>query len=160
MKHIYTFILLSFVLFSCNSDDNDPEVACLRTSPITNGNLYIALVNAEGENLIANQTYIADDITIDDLNSGTTASGVVFTGVQGLENLIGMGIYGEEGNNTFEINLSDTETDTLILNLVREEFGDICPVSLLIPTAAIYNGEVVEIQEDTDIGYLITVVKE
>lgn len=156
MKKIYSFIFLSFFLFSCNSDDNDPEVACLRTDPITNGSLFIELVNAQGESLIGN--YIAEDITVS--SSGGVITNVVFPEIPEIANFISVPIIGQEGDNTFEINLSATEIDTLILNLVREEFGDICPVSLLVPISAVYNGEVVEIQDDPEVGYLITVVKE
>ena len=160
MKNIYAFLVLSLLLFSCNSDDNDPEVACLRTSPITNGSFFVELVDAQGASLIGN--YVAADITID-VTAGSnmvTITNVVFPDIADIANFISIPIVGEEGDNRYEINLSATETDTLILNLVREEFGDICPVSLLVPISAVYNGEEVEIQDNPDIGYLITVVKE
>ncbi|MEP0263046.1 hypothetical protein [Dokdonia sp.] len=157
MKHLYTLALFSVLLFSCNSDDNDPEIACL-TEPIFS-NLFIDVVNAQGENLIANQTYIADNITIDDVTNGYTSSGVVFMGVPGIENLIALGIYGQDGDNTFEINLSDIETDTLVLNLTRSETGGPCSQFVFTLNSAVYNDEPKDIQ-DFGGDFLITVVKE
>jgi hypothetical protein len=116
-------------------------------------------VNAQGENLIANQTYIADDITIDDVTNGYTSSGVVFTSVSGIENFIALGIYGQDGNNTFEINLSETEIDTLVLNLTRSETGGPCSQFIFTLNSTVYNDESISIQ-DFGGDFLITVIKE
>jgi hypothetical protein len=155
MKSIYTCLLLCFLLFSCNSDDND-EIQCITIEPISS-TLFIELVNAQGENLIENGTYVTEDITID-FNESTFAN-VVFTDVPGLENFIGINIFGEDGDNTFEINLSGTEVDTLVLNLTREETGGPCSQTVFELNTVTYNGESEELQ-DFGGDFLITVVKE
>ncbi len=155
MKQLSFFILLSLFLFSCSSDD-DPEIACDLIQAIQS-NLYIDLVNGQGENLIENGTYNPNDITID--VNGSTFTGVVFTNVEGIENFIAIGVFGEDGDNTFEISLSDTETDTLILNLTRSETGGPCSQFVFALNSAVYNDEVQEIQ-DFGGDFLITVVKE
>lgn len=156
MKSIYTCLLLSFFLFSCNTDDNDAEVACPLEIPVF-ANLLIELVNAEGENLIENGTYIPANITID--SNGNTLTNVVLTNVEGLENFIAIGLSGEDGDNTFEINLSGTETDILVLNISREEIGDLCPQTVFELNAVIYN-DVSKETQDFGGDILITVVKE
>lgn len=156
MKYLYTFILFSVLLFSCNSDDNDPEVACSLELPAVS-NLFIELVNAQGENLIENETYIPADITIE--TNGNTLTNVVFTNVEGLENFVAVGVFGDDGDNIYQINLSGTETDTLILNLTREEIGDPCPQIAFMLNTAVYNNESKEIQSFGG-DFLITVIKE
>lgn len=154
MKQLSLFILLSLFLFSCSSDD--PEVSCDFIQAI-GSNLYIDLVNEQGENLIENGTYNPDDIIIN--FNGSVFTGAVFTEVQGIENFITIGVFGEDGDNTYEIRLSDTETDTLILNLTREETGGPCSQFVFILNSVAYNGEIQEI-EDFGGDFLITVVKE
>ncbi len=152
MKSIYTCLLLCAFLFSCNSDDTQ----CLTILPVSS-NLFIELVNTEGENLIENGTFQADAITID-FNENTFTN-VVFTNVAGLESFIGINIFGEDGDNTFTINLSDTETDVLVLNITREETGGPCSQSIFTLNSVTYNGESKELQ-DFGGDFLITVVKE
>ena len=153
MKSIYTCLLLSFFLFSCNSDD---DVNCT-SEPAFSPSVFIELVNAEGENLIDNGTYVAEDITIDFNDS--TFTNVVFTDVPGIANLIGLNVFGEDGDNILNINLSDTETDILVLNINREETGGPCSQSFFTLNSATYNGESRELQ-DFGGDFLITVVKE
>ncbi len=152
MKHIYTCLLLSFVLFSCNSDDVD----CI-SEPIFNGAIVIELVNVDGENLIENGTYNAEDITI--AFNDSLLTGVVTTDFPEIANRIVLNIFGQDGDNTFDINLSDTETDELILNLTREATGGPCSQFALLLNAALYNSETIALQ-DSDVGYLMTIVKE
>ncbi|WP_299674236.1 hypothetical protein [uncultured Dokdonia sp.] len=154
MKRFSLFIIVSILLFSCNSDDS--ETICNPTLVIESI-LFIELVNTEGENLIENGIYNPDDITIG--FNGNIFTGVVFTGVQGVENVIVLNVFGEEGDNTFDINLSDTETDTLILNISKEEISDPCIQLVITVNEVIYNGESKELQ-DFEGGFLITVVKE
>ena len=155
MKHLSLFILLSLFLFSCSSDD-EPVVACDLKQAIQS-NLYIDLVNGQGENLIEKGTYNPDDITID--FNGSTFTGTVFTGVQGIENFIAIGIFGEDGENTLEIHLSETETDTLVMNLTRSETGGPCSQFVFALNSVVYNGETQDVQ-DFGGDFLTTVVKE
>jgi hypothetical protein len=152
MKNIYTFILLSFVLFSCNSDDVD-----CTSEPIFNGAIVIELVNVDGENLIENGAYNAEDITI--AFNDSLLTGVVTTDLPEIANRIVLNIFGEDGDNTFDINLSDTETDELVLNLTREATGGQCSQFALTLNTALYNSETIELQ-NSDVGYLMTIVKE
>jgi hypothetical protein len=156
MKSIYIYLLLCLLLFSCNSDESESEIICDFPGAITS-NLFIELVNAQGENLIENGTYIPTDITID--FNGNTLTNVVFTKVEGLENFAYVGIFGEDGDNAFEINLSDTETDALVLNLTREEISGPCAQFVFRLNSAGYNDELKEIQSYGG-DFLITVVKE
>ncbi len=155
MKQISLCILLSFILFSCANDDNDPEIACDLIQAI-GSNLYIDLVNGQGENLIENGTYNPNDITID--FNGNTFTGVI-TGVEGIQNFVTVGVFGDDGDNTLEIRLSDTETDTLVMNLTRSETGGPCAQFVFQLNSAIYNGVSRELQ-DFGGDFLITVVKE
>lgn len=115
------------------------------------------MVNVAGENLIDNGTYIADNITID-FNESTFVN-VFFTDSPEIANLIGLNVFGQDGDNTFEINLSDTETDILVLNTNREETGGPCSQSFFTLNSVSYNGESKELQ-DFGGNFLITVVKE
>lgn len=156
MKFIYTFILFSFFLFSCQSDDDSPEIACTTVTSVFS-NLFIELVNPEGQNLIENGTYIPANITID--SNGNTFTNVVFTNVEGLENFVAVGVSGNDGDNTFEIHLSDTETDILVLNVTAEEIGGLCPQTVFALNTVMYNDASKETQ-DYGGDLLITVVKE
>ncbi|GGG23795.1 hypothetical protein GCM10011344_25720 [Dokdonia pacifica] len=155
MKRISLYILLSFFLFSCANDDNEPEIACDLIDAISS-NLFIELVNAEGENLIENGTYNPNNITID--FNGNTFTGVI-TGVEGIQNFVTVGVSGNNGDNTFEISLSDMETDTLVLDLTRMETEGPCAQFVFQLNSAIYNGVSRELQ-DFGGDFLITIVKE
>jgi len=158
MKSHCTIILLALFIFSCSTDDNEAEIACSLLTPVSN-NLYINLVNTQGENLIENDSYQADGISINNLSNGTTSTNLVLENVEGLENFITLGAIGQDGDNTFEINLSSTETDILILNLTVERIGGDCPQTIYKLNTAVYNGEAQQVQ-DYGGEPLITVVKD
>lgn len=153
MKYICTCILLSFILFSCQSDD---DINCT-SEPAFSPAVFIELVNVQSENLIENGIYIADDITIGFNES--TFTNVVFTDSPQIANFIGLNVFGEDGDNTLEINLSDTETDILVLNINREQTGGPCSQSFFTLNSVTYNSESKELQ-DFGGDFLITVVKE
>jgi len=117
-------------------------------------NLFIKLIDAEGNNLIKNETYIADDITV--LFNESTYTNVVYNDVQGIENLIILNLIGIDGDNTVKINLSNDITDTLILNLTAE--SEVCGWTFFTLNSATYNDEIKTI-EDFNGNYLISVVK-
>ena len=156
MKRISLFILLSFFLFSCANDDNEPEIACDLIDAISS-NLFIELINTEGENLIENGMYNPNDITID--FNGNTFTNVVFTEVEGIQDFVAVSIFGDDGDNTIEIRLSETETDTLVMNLTRMETEGPCAQFVFQLNSATYNGVSRELQ-DFGGDFLITVVKE
>ncbi|MBQ4820922.1 hypothetical protein [Aquimarina sp. MMG016] len=156
MKQIF-FLLSLFFMVSCSNDDTDPcSVGVLDTSTdIGLQNLFIELVDTEGNNLIENGTYSANDISISYNNSIIT--GVVFQQVQSIQYFIIMNIFGQEGDNIFLINLNDTETDTLILNLSIEP-GDLCLPDFRKLNAVTYN-EIEQNIEDFEGENKITVIK-
>lgn len=152
MKHL-VFVFLVMIVFSCQSND---EIDCSSYLTVPTKSLFIKLVDNNGNNLIENETYIADDIKI--VFNGYTNNQVVFKNVPGIENLIVLNIFGNEGNNTFNIQLSDNETDILILNLDTEEPTNPCGFTFFKLNSATYN-DVVETIEDFNGEYLITIVK-
>lgn len=146
-------ILFCFLcLFSCKNDDKE-DIDCALFDPAIS-NLFIKLVDSNGNNLIENEIYKADDITI--LLNNYTATNVVFKNIPELNNLIALNIHGENGNNTFKIKLSENETDTLVLNLTLE--STICGFSFFKLNSATYNDKAQTI-EDFNGNYLITVIK-
>ncbi len=152
--HMKSFLIVfaCLCLFSCKNDD-EPEIDCALFDPFIS-NLSIKLIDSEGQNLIENNTYIADDITV--LFNGNTYTNVVFNDVQGIENLITLNLIGLDGDNTLKINLSQEISDTLILNLTAE--SQICGWTFFTLNSANYNGVFQQI-EDFNGNYLITVVK-
>lgn len=146
-------MLVALLLFSCGNNDDD--VACLSIDP-SDSNLFIDLVNAQGENLIANGTYAAEDIIVRFRDFETTNPVVT---VEGFENFILVSVLGGvQGNNTFEIVLSDTTTDTLVVNVSVEEGGGECNFTRYTINAAVYNDNTQTI-EDVGSGQLIRVVR-
>ncbi|GAA4280416.1 hypothetical protein [Gaetbulibacter aestuarii] len=144
--------LCLLLLCSCDKP-KDPEVDCSLYDPFFS-NLLIELVDDQGENLIENNTYPADEITIN--YKGNISTNVVFNDVPGLENLISMNLFGDAGENTFILNLSDTVSDTLVLNLSIDI--PVCNIPLYTLNTATYNGEVQSIITENG-TYRITVVK-
>jgi hypothetical protein len=151
MKYL-SIIICVLCLTSCNNHDKE-EIDCALFDPAIS-NLFIKLIDAEGNNLIENETYIADDITV--LFNESTYTNVVYNDVQGIENLIILNLIGIDGDNTVKINLSNDITDTLILNLTAE--SEVCGWTFFTLNSATYNDEIKTI-EDFNGNYLITVLK-
>lgn len=150
MKTIGT-LLCFLILFSCK-DDKD-EIDCSLFDP-ANPNLYIKLLDSNGNNLIENNTYKPNEITVS--FNGQTITNVVFTTVKGLENLITLNVMGTEGNNQFDIKLSNSETDVLIMNLSL--ISQKCGWKFYKLNSVTYNDEIVSIKDESG-NYSITVVK-
>ena len=149
----YLSIIICFLcLTSCKNNDKE-EIDCALFDPAIS-NLFIKLIDAKGNNLIENETYIADDITV--LFNESTYTNVVYNDVQGIENLIVLNLIGINGDNTIKINLSNNITDTLILNLTTE--SEVCGWTFFTLNSATYNDEIKTI-EDFNGNYLITVLK-
>lgn len=151
MKYL-SIIICVLCLTSCKNNDKE-EIDCALFDPAIS-NLFIKLIDAEGNNLIENETYIADDITV--LFNESTYTNVVYNDVQGIENLIVLNLIGINGDNTIKINLSNNITDTLILNLTTE--SEVCGWTFFTLNSATYNDEIKTI-EDFNGNYLITVLK-
>jgi hypothetical protein len=151
MKYL-SIIICVLCLTSCKNHDKE-EIDCALFDPAIS-NLFIKLIDAEGNNLIENETYIADDITV--LFNESTYTNVVYNDVLGIENLIILNLIGIDGDNTVKINLSNDITDTLILNLTAE--SEVCGWTFFTLNSATYNDEIKTI-EDFNGNYLITVLK-
>jgi len=152
MKQPFLLFIILCILASCSKDEKE-TIDCALFDPAIS-NLFIKLVDAEGNNLIENETYIADDITV--LFNDYLYTNVVFNDVEGIENLITLNVIGNDGDNTIKIQLSSEETDTLILNLTAE--SEICGWTFFSINSAIYNDIILTI-EDFNGNYLITAVK-
>ncbi|MFH4966634.1 hypothetical protein V8G61_00400 [Gaetbulibacter sp. M240] len=152
MKH-WLFALIFIFSISCD-DPKDEEIDCSLYDPFLS-NLIIELVNDQGENLIANNTYLADEITVS--FNGYISTNVVFNNVPGLENVITINLFGTSGDNTFMIHLSDTVSDTLVLNLSVDM--SVCNIPLYTLNQATYNGEIQMVSQNDSGNYRITVAK-
>lgn len=152
MKQPFLLFIILCIMASCSKDEKE-TIDCALFDPAIS-NLFIKLVDAEGNNLIENETYIADDITV--LFNDYLYTNVVFNDVEGIENLITLNVIGKDGDNTIKIQLSSGETDTLILNLTAE--SEICGWTFFSINSAIYNDIILTI-EDFNGNYLITAVK-
>lgn len=156
MKCFYVLAVMVLFSFTACSTDDDGEVQC-RETPVQNRFVFIELVNADGINLLENNTYIADDITID--YGESTIVNVVNNDVPGFENLIALMIFGEDGDTIFRIKLSETVEDILKLNLTLTTSEGECP-SLITTLNAITYNDVLQVPEDFFEDLKITVVKE
>jgi len=152
MKHLlYIFLILG--VFSCKNDD---EIDCSYYTSIASKSIFIKLIDSNGNNLIENETYAANTINI--VFGDYTFTDVVFEDVLGIENLIALNIFGNQGDNQFRINLSENETDLLILNIDKQETVNPCVGHIFTLNSATYNG-VIQTLENFDGDYLITVIK-
>jgi|TARA_R110002051_G_scaffold3395_1_gene18367 hypothetical protein len=156
MKYVYSLlVMVLFLVTSCSTDDGG-EVQC-REIPVPNKIIFIELVNADGINLIENETYIADDILIFIGDSTTTS--VFFNDNPDLDNLIAVSVSGEDGDNIFRIQLSDIEEDILKLNLSVTRSEGPCPTRITTLNSITYN-DVLQVPEDFFENCKITIVKD
>ncbi|WP_422857983.1 hypothetical protein ACOKFD_11045 [Flagellimonas sp. S174] len=156
MKKQLFALLLCILCLSCGGNDDDPCSGVI-IDPIVQS-LFIELVDDEGNNLIENGTFPANGITAE--FNRFLITGVVFTEVDGLENLITLNFLGDGGETTWLINLNDQVTDTLIVDLSLNE-GE-CGFSTYTPNSALYNGieQVLSVDFDSAGDARIRVVRE
>lgn len=150
MKTIVT-LLCFLILFSCKDDKDEIDCSLI---DIQVKMFLIKVVDSEGNNLIEDETYIANDISI--IYNNNTITNVVIKNFEDYKNLIGLNIFGVEGENTFIIKLSEEEMDTLVLNLSFKEAY--CGLRFYTLNSATYNNKSITF-EDFHGNYLITVVK-
>ena len=150
---ISSILLSLFILLSGCSDKDNESIDC---SVIDIGNplLLLKITDASGNNLIENETYNAENISI--IYNDNTFNEVVIDNYASLNNFIHIPLFGTDIERTFKINLSETETDVLIVNVKLEE--GLCGYIFTIPLSGTYNGNSITI-EDYNNNYLITVVK-
>ncbi|GAA4305164.1 hypothetical protein [Aestuariibaculum suncheonense] len=150
---ISSLLLCLFILLSGCSDKDKESIDC---SVIYIGNplLLLKITDTNGNNLIENETYTAENISINYNNN--TINDVVIDDYPQLNAFINVPLFGTDIERTFKINLSETETDVLIVNVTLEE--GICKYIFTIPLSGTYNGNSITI-ENYNNNYLITVVK-
>ena len=149
MKKILTFIIIVFLFSNCSNDD-DNGIDCSLFDPVIQ-QLFIELVDENGDNLLENGTFNIEQIRI---RFDNTEFQVVELGF--IENVIPIQFV-SQGENIYEIILSDTETDILLLDLsLREE---ICGIEFFDLETVTYNGEEQMIIVENNIEPLIRVVR-
>ncbi|GMN09722.1 hypothetical protein MTsPCn9_17650 [Croceitalea sp. MTPC9] len=169
MKKIVLYIAAFTLILSCSTDDGNPCALPEGSSvDVVTQSIYIELVDSNGANLIANGTYNGLDITAE--KDGFIIRPVVFDETQFLslpdsvKDIIVLQLFGDEGENTWLLNLNDNETDELVINL-KHGVPDQCGLFLLEAQAISYDGVSQDIvpfavfESDPLINYKITVVK-
>ena len=119
--------------------------------------LFIKITNAAGENLIEQGEIVGDNIIV--RNGMTEYTNVVLSTVEPIKNYITLNLNGPTTDVTYEIQLSETRTDILVLGLSNVISDGICPISFWLVDSASYNGEDLLI-EDFNEDFLVTVVLE
>lgn len=150
---LFSFLFCLFCITSCATDYNN-DIDCELFDP-ENFMLYIELVDSDGNNLIENDTFIADDVQI--VFGDYTMTNVLYYNTFGKKNLIAFSLIGEVGDNTFNIQLSVEVTDTLLLNL--KDGGQVCGWSFLLLNTVSYNGVPQTVKKFKGNNHLITIVK-
>ncbi|WP_350289755.1 hypothetical protein [uncultured Croceitalea sp.] len=170
MKRIVLYITAFLILLSCSTDDSSNPCALpvgASVDAITQS-IYIELVNSDGTNLITNNTYSGLDIIAE--KNGFIIRPVVFDAAQipslpeSVKDIIVLELFGQEGANTWSIQLNENETDVLVIDL-KHGAPDECGFFLFEVLSASYNGisqnvEPFAVNEgDAQINFKITVVK-
>lgn len=152
MKQITLILLAIICINSCSSDDS---VACFA---VVRPSLLINIVDADGQNLIENGFYTADDIVIRNDNSEFPA--IPDPTNDSIGNFIQIPIVGNDGINNFLIEFSENETDTLVLDLQVELSDPVCNSFSTSLEEAIYNEQPTEVTTFSDnFNSIITIVK-
>ena len=147
MKIVILFLCF-LCLFSCNEDN-----VC--EGDLFEQFLFIEIVDESGNNLISNNTFNSSDIIVSNSSGYETINPV--QNILDKKNLIVILVNGKQGSNTFNIQLSNSITDTLIMNINNERTEPPCSVTISTLNSAAYNS-VNQILKDFE-GYLITIVK-
>lgn len=147
-----TFLLPIIFLFIACADDESVDCATL---DVVTKNILVEVVDSEGNNLIQNGTYKAEEISVRLKNSQTCCIGGVFEDVPGLETLISVQLL-PETETFYIIELSNEEEGELVVNNELESsecFG-------MIPTAisATYNSTSLQSRDFDSDTLLFTVM--
>lgn len=153
---ILTLLFCLIFIQSCKNDDETCDYALY--DPVALRTVFIKLVDTNGNNLIENETYNSNNIEVS--FNGYTNTSPFFENTPELENLIAVTVIGIEGDNTYEIKLNNTITDTLILNLDSEILGnEPCTSTYFTINNTSYNNTNQTVEDLNNWNYLITVVK-
>jgi len=145
---LFTLSIMFFVSCDENSHADCATVLCAAQS------LSIELVDAEGTNLIANETYSLENIVVSKEDIQVNESGNNMG-----QTIIIIIISGTEGDNVYQVVLNDSETDTLVLDLKKNSPGSECCSAPFTIKKATYNGAEVEIIRPESQMEKIVVVK-
>jgi len=152
----FFFLIVIFLLFgSCNSDDD--SINCLLLDPLPEF-FFIELVDSNGNNLIENGTFNAEDISV-------TVDGEVVGGrdFQFVPETNTIAISEREGdlrnNSNYIITLAQGVQDVLNLTLSASE-EDQCGFIVYTATFASYNGVEQQVLDNFSFGQSIRVVRE
>lgn len=148
-------LILCLYLYFCGCKNNDDIDCSVVTGPALK-TIFIKIIDSNEINLIENNTYIANDIMI--RFGDFVFTNVVFDNIPEIENLIALNLIGDDGDNTFQIELSDIDTDILVLNLEKLSDGGPCFGSTFEINSATYNEQSITV-EDFNGDYIITVIK-
>lgn len=170
MKRIVLYITAFLLLVSCNTDDSSNPCALPAGASVDviTQSIYIELVDNDGTNLITNSTYSGLDIIAE--KNGFIIRPVVFDTSQipslpeSVKDIIVLELFGQEGANTWSIQLNENEIDVLVIDL-KHGAQDECGFFLFEVLSATYNGISQNVQpfgvyeSDPQINFKITVVK-
>ncbi len=149
MKTKFVVFILSITFFG--GCENNSRVDC-STVLCAQQVLSIELLDTEGVNLIANETYSLENIKV--FKDSIQVSQLGNT----MNDAILIAVFGEEGNNTYDIFLDASETDILELELSKNNPGSECCSPLFTIEKATYNGADLEIiREPSDIEKIIVI---
>lgn len=144
------FAVILVVLGACQDKDDATDCALVDCAFQS---FTIKLLGPEGNNLITNGTYDPKDITV------TKNGKLLFTGSSSMDSIT-FEIQGKVGLNTYEIQLSPTETDTLVLSLSGENIRKGCCGFDFPIDSVLYNGTAQETITEGDVYFMtLTVFK-
>lgn len=155
---LYIFIILC--VLSCSEDDGGGAVGgCLTSSDVSSDRLssksstavlsdelVIEYLDADGNNLIENMTYNADEISLGYKNHMITD--VVDFQNEDTRYLVQIGGYSED-KNIYTVMLSAIETDTMELYATQVDFSS-CTGPALAIDSVIYNGNLQKLEKVRD----------
>ena len=133
---------------TCEKEDEIEDCAAVTCLAQT---ASIEYVDANGDNLIANKTYSLKDIRV------AKGENLINTNQETEETQVQFFISGSEGKNTYSIELNDSETDTLTLNLNMTSPGSECCNPIFEVINATYNGSSIEIITENNVPKIVVV---
>jgi len=159
MKKLWPLIFGFALLNSCE-EDTDPCEGVI--DDVITQTLLIELLDENGNNLIENETYIANTIATE--RNGFITNPVVYDETQfanlpkELKNVIVVNIFGEENQeNIWSIILNEQETDILSIDLEIESTG--CSGTFYNILAVEYNQEIRPVEDIGNNTYKIAIIK-
>ncbi len=133
---------------TCDKEDEVADCAAVSCLAQT---VSIEFVDANGNNLIANETYSLSTLAI------TKGENEVNANQESQETEVRFFLSGTEGENTYTIVLDDSETDVLTLDLNKISPGSECCSPIFEILSATYNGSNIEVITEYDNSKIVVV---